>query len=169
MTLQPPRYCQECQRRLSADSRADIKFCSSTCRSRTHRSQRLRMAGNVCDWLGGRMWVTGAGIDRLGELLTRRMSGVELWRPQVEQLMPWPPDVRERSAHLGSHPAPGRIQEWRPSQRSPQSACLPSPADPPGMRCLRARSDCAAVIGCGHARRARLARGRVRGAPPLAR
>jgi hypothetical protein len=53
------------------------------------------MAENVSDWLGGRMWVTGAGIDRLGDLLTRRMSGVELWRAQVEQLMSWQPDVRE--------------------------------------------------------------------------
>jgi hypothetical protein len=62
---------------------------------RAHRSQRLRMAENVSDWLGGSMGITGAGIDRLGDLLTRRMGAVEMWRAQVEQLMSYQPDVRE--------------------------------------------------------------------------
>jgi hypothetical protein len=53
------------------------------------------MAETAAAWLGGQMGVTGAGIDRLPDLLTRLAGGVQAWRAQVEQLTVYQPDLVE--------------------------------------------------------------------------
>jgi hypothetical protein len=52
------RFCESdgCSRELAADARADKRYCGDRCRKREERSQRLRLANDVRDWLSDDHW-----------------------------------------------------------------------------------------------------------------